>query len=499
MARVELESAGAEPELFTRPVAALELELEDATRLAAELVPLTEQVMRLRAEIDRAKQTSDVEAALAEVAAAESALRATRERDLNAIVGDLLVRHVQRVTRDQHRPAVFHRARELFAQVTRGRYRLDFDEGDAPAFRAFDTTTGLGHDLYQLSSGTRVQLLLAVRVAFVESQEPEFRLPLLLDETLGTSDDVRAQAIIDAVITLAEGGRQVFYFTAQRDEVGKWLAALEARAAPHALIDLAAARRQRPVDDTEIVPLAPVLLELLPEPDGCTHDDYGARLGVPPIRPGQDDVGSTPLWYLVDDLPALYELLRAGVETWGALRTLAEGGGGGVIDPQSPTLARAAGLARAIEALHAEARIGRGRPVDRTALVVSGALSSERQLEKILELAIQYEHGARPLIDALERREVSHLREHTIAALREFLERNGYVDDRPPRTSDQLRAAMLAAASAEIAARVLGPEDVHELVRRIEERAKGIRVGMQEARDVRQQEAESRKQGTAMG
>jgi hypothetical protein len=310
----------------------------------------------------------------------------------------------------------------------------------------------------------------------VESQEPEFRLPLLLDETLGTSDDVRAQAIIDAVITLAEGGRQVFYFTAQRDEVAKWVAALEARGAPHALIDLAAARKQRPIDDADLVPIAPVLLALLPEPDGCTHDDYGARLGVPPIRPGVDDVGSTPLWYLVDDVPTLYGLLRVGVESWGALRTLAEGGGGGVLDTQSPTWPRAVGFARAIEALHTQAKIGRGRPVDRTALVVSGILSSERQLEKILELAARYEHRAKPILDALERREVSHVREHTIADLREFFERNGYLDERPPRTPDQIRAAMLAAASAEIEAGVLGPEDVQSLLRRIEDRARGIRT-----------------------
>ena len=62
----------------------------------------------------------------------------------------------------------------------------------------------------------------AVRVAFLE-QDESARLPLLLDETLGTSDDGRAGAIIDSVIEIAREGRQVFYFTAQHDEVGKWV------------------------------------------------------------------------------------------------------------------------------------------------------------------------------------------------------------------------------------------------------------------------------------
>ena len=42
----------------------------------------------------------------------------------------------------------------------------------------------------QLSSATRVQLMLAVRVAFVESQERRVALPLLLDETLGTATTI---------------------------------------------------------------------------------------------------------------------------------------------------------------------------------------------------------------------------------------------------------------------------------------------------------------------
>jgi len=62
---------------------------------------------------------------------------------------------------------------------------------------------------------------LSVRLAFVETRETNYRLPITLDETLTNSDDKRARAAIKTMTTLA-ADRQVFYFTAQQDEVGKW-------------------------------------------------------------------------------------------------------------------------------------------------------------------------------------------------------------------------------------------------------------------------------------
>src|SRR5690606_19838647 len=109
-------------------------------------------------------------------------------------------------TRDQQLPDVFIRARQLFLRITNGAWRLDIGDGETPAFRAFHTVSGMGHALDELSTATRMQLLLAVRLAFVESQEKEQggpRLPLLLDETLGTCDDARARAVMDSLLTLA--------------------------------------------------------------------------------------------------------------------------------------------------------------------------------------------------------------------------------------------------------------------------------------------------------
>jgi len=54
------------------------------------------------------------------------------------------------------------------------------------------------------------------------------------------------------MIELARNGRQVFYFTAQGDEVAKWTAALEStNGVDHEIVDLATVRD---VDDTVHIP-----------------------------------------------------------------------------------------------------------------------------------------------------------------------------------------------------------------------------------------------------
>jgi len=69
-----------------------------------------------------------------------------------------------------------------------------------------------------------------------------FQLPLLMDEILGKSNDARAQTIIESVIELCKDGRQIFYFTAQHDEVGKWITMLENRQIQYQTIDRAQVR-----------------------------------------------------------------------------------------------------------------------------------------------------------------------------------------------------------------------------------------------------------------
>lgn len=467
----ELEAVpGFQKALVERSVEALEADQVRAAALAADLEVVTERLARLSSEIERAKRESNVEEKLAAVNTAEAKLIASREREVRAIVGGLLLRHVQEQTRDNHRPAVFHRARELFATITRGRYRLELNDETVATFRAVDVESGLGHSLNELSSGSRVQLLLAVRIAFVETQENSVRLPLLLDEVLATSDDRRAHAIIDAVITLALEGRQVFYFTAQGDEVGKWVAALEARHAEYALIDLAFARSRRDEPSFEL-PIVAVQHESLPAPNGSTHDQYGALLGVQPLWPEIDAVGATHLWYLVDDPLVLHKLLSLGLPTWGAFQNLVEHGGMSLVTEFSGAYSRAAALVRALEAWHDQMSIGHGRLVDRLTLLESEAVS-ERHIENVAALAAECGGWSNRLLDALEQGKVAGFQKRKVADLRDYLEREGYLDLRPSRGLDAIRASMLAAVADDIIRATIEAEDIDGLLLRIALRAR---------------------------
>ena len=179
---------------------------------------LQERLTRLDAEIERTEAGNSLENALAEKENKQIALEHVREEKAAKAVGQAILDNL-RENAIKNAPFVFQRAQENFQQVTDHRYTLKIPQNDS--FRARDNQRKRDFDLTELSSATRVQLLLSVRLAFVETQETSYRLPITLDETLANSDDERARAIIKTIVTLAED-RQIFYFTAQQDEVDKW-------------------------------------------------------------------------------------------------------------------------------------------------------------------------------------------------------------------------------------------------------------------------------------
>ncbi len=179
---------------------------------------LQERLTLLDAEIERAERGSSLENAFAEEESKRIALQNVREEKAAKAIGQGILDRL-RENAIKNAPLVFQRAQENFQQVTDHRYTLKIPQNDQ--FIAQDNQRKRDYDLTELSSATRVQLLLSVRLAFVETQETNYRLPITLDETLANSDDERAQAIIKTIVTLAEG-RQIFYFTAQQDEVDKW-------------------------------------------------------------------------------------------------------------------------------------------------------------------------------------------------------------------------------------------------------------------------------------
>jgi hypothetical protein len=463
-AAARLESAaGPDAELAELGLERLVSARLEAATAAEELGEIRREIGMIESRLAEARRRHDAEAAIAAADRARDQLRDLRDADATAMVGSSLVEFLQKTTRDQHRPAVFHLARDLFGRITSGRYRLDFDSDDPPAFRAYDNSTGIGHSLDELSSATRVQLLLAVRIAFIEELETGARLPLLFDETLGNSDDQRAAAIIAATCTLAADGRQIFYFTAQPDEVEKWRTILAENSESSAsFIDLAelrriAAYREIPRISRQVGTLIP------PAPAGLGHQEYGELLLVPPIDL-TSDLGATHLWYLIEDPEALHQLLRLGVETWGALEFIAQQKTTAPFGLDDITIARISAAARALQTALDLARIGQSRTVDREVLLESGAITNTF-IDRVDDLSRAANGEPAILLDELER--LPRFRADSREALRTFLEDRGYLDYREPIEPALIRLRTIDVVMNEIQQGLITIDQIERLLGRL--------------------------------
>lgn len=442
----------------------LQAKLDRCRQLAATLEGLDRQIGDIEGRVRAAKRETALEAALAAEEARLDELRTARDKDYSQLVGNVLVGYLERQQRDVQQPGVLKRAVELFARITHGRYQLLVEPGDPPGFRALDTSLGREQNLDELSSGTRLQLLLSVRVAFVEQQEQGVRLPLIFDETLGNSDEQRAGKIIEAAIEIAREGRQVFYLTAQHDELGKWRRALRDRTdIPHCEIDLARLRGFSEVEHApESIDFEPRPRVPIPPPANDDWITYGRRLNVPSLdRRGH--VGGVHLWYLIEDVNQLYRLLMHDINKWGQLQTLVDIGLAEGLTRDSQLFLQASAAARLLQRLFLYWRQGRGEPVDRAVLEASGAVSS-RFIDEVSQLAASLGGDARQLIENLRTGQVRRFHTAQIDALEAYLTERACLDDQPILDADDIREIVTPLVFADCENGLLTREHVDHLI-----------------------------------
>jgi hypothetical protein len=282
---------------------------------------------------------------------------------------------------------------------------------------------------------------------------------------LGNSDDARARAIMEAAVELAREGRQIFYFTAQADEVARWralaaegvLAGVELRD-----IDLYTARRlQRQLEiPFRMPPARPPLLA----PAGADHAEYGRRLAVPRLDRAVAEAAEVHLWYLVEEPEDLHRLLTLGPERWGPLRSLLRDGGRRLVEEGLFAELEAGG--RVAEAFLEAARVGVGRRVDRSVLEDSGAVTPTF-LDRVDDFADRVDGDATRLLAGLEGGEVPRFTQKSKDALREYLDREGYLPHQLPLGLDEIRAQVLTRVANDLAEGGLGIERMDRLVSRL--------------------------------
>lgn len=441
----------------------------------ARVPSLSETIAGIRARVKLASGGRDLEEARARRQRAGDALHRRFDELMLAEAGAFVLDQVESEHVRTSRPAVLRRAEDWFKRFTRHEFELAMGADGDGTFRARETATGEWRTLAELSSGTRMQLLLAVRVAFaIEAEKGRTPLPLFLDEALTTADPERFRAVAASLQRLSEeDGRQVFYLTAQPEESRYW-----AEAGPM-VIDLAASRRAgRAVTVPEEVGLPPAAPEP-PPPGGLRAEEYAVRVGVPPVRPWEHPAGIHVFHFLREDLDLLWRLLRAGVERLGPLVSLLDSGEAALfLSPEEQVLLRLRieGARAWIEAWQE----GRGRPVDREGLVASRAITPVF-IDRLVELAGEVDGDPRLLLRAMDTGAVPRFWGRNRQRLEEWLRENAYLGDAEPLDAHGLerRVAMALAAHGARPESVL--DQAAELARNM---AAGLAIGHKEARAV---------------
>lgn len=459
--RIELERRlAAHPQLMTLDLATLRQEEDKLRDVDEKFRKITENIGAISDRISQASKEHDVSDRQSDVRAANEDLnRSEREwaaAQIRRQVATWAREHTQRgvVT------PVVERAKRLLTEFTRGglEFKLRAEGAETrPALLARAGEADAWRSVDRLSSGERIQLLMAVRLAFLEESE-ERMLPIFLDEVLGSSDDVRAQHIIDAVISIARTGRQVFYATAQADEVEKWKARLANSDVPFRIVDLAEARNRRRSAAFPLPHLAPPPPQP-PAPDGLSHEQYGAVLQVPGVDWSESGIGSLHPWHVIEDPELLHAALLQDLVTLEKVERIAALATDGPL-----VLIREAirGPACAYRTASAGWRVGRGKEVTRSVLEES-KLVSPRFLDRAAEIAQRFAGNARALISELGENPPERWRKASTPELEDWLSREGFipiddlleVDEIVTRVREELsRQCLLFAVSNSTVARI---------------------------------------------
>jgi len=448
-------------DVLALPPAELDTRLARENELAARIPELTAEMVRIRERVAQARKRSELEhaGALTAECAVDLAEALAEQRD--NLLGRLLVANISQRHEDDTRLPVLADMNEYLGHFTGGRYRLRVGGDNPDGFVAVDNT-GQHLELATLSDGTRAQLLLAARLAFLNTAESGLQAPLFLDEALTASDPERFDTIAGAIGRMAaDTGRQIFYLTSNPVDLAAWQRALRRQNLPAAhVIDLAAQRDLgAAAPATAFAPAAEVEI---PAPGTRTAAEYGTQLKVPALRPWahENNVHLFHLWS--DDLDLLHRLLVGGLPTLGQWRRL----GRDLVQ---------SGVISTSEAARIDARgqvygtflnvwqYGRGRPVTRDDLVASKVLSP-KMLAAAGELLARTGPDAAVFMTAVNAGRIKHLHQTKKEALQEYLERHGHLDQREIRSPDQIVAHVLGTVTGALKSSALSPAEVRRLV-----------------------------------
>ncbi len=392
----------------------------------------------------------ELEQRVSDRAEARRELEQALDAHLLSEAAGLLIEDVRDAHQSSNEPAALTQAGRWFERFTRHRYRLRFHNDH---FSALDTGDGRERSVAELSTGTRVQLLLAVRLAWIERLEDQAEaLPVFMDEVLTTTDPDRYQAIVASVQELVTEGRQMFYLTAQSDDAQAWDQWSGEGPKPH-LIDMAEVRAGH-IDPLEMaMPAGERRSKRIPDPSAMALDEWAEAIGVDAIAPWRD-AGSLHVFHLLQDQPEqVAELIRYELARAGELESFLSSAQASKL-VSSDERERLENRIRAARLILDDWRLRHDRPVDDQALAQSSAIS-DNFMERVQSLNEELGGQAQALLSGLRDGKVSRFRSDNIEQLESWLMEQGYLNTRLGR--EPLGSARISLKSG------LPPQDVSQL------------------------------------
>ncbi len=210
---LEAQTEGMDPDRLPGRISQLQHEILD------ELEPRQTELARTKGREERELELMDGrdQAALLadQVQAMLARIRSSAERYVQVKLAGRILRSQIEHYRKENQGPLLSRASDHFSALTRGSFdqlMTDFNEKDEPVLAGIRPGGKCVH-VEGMSSGTRDQLYLALRLAslekYMDSAEP---MPFIVDDILVDFDDARSQAALNALAELAKK-TQVILFT----------------------------------------------------------------------------------------------------------------------------------------------------------------------------------------------------------------------------------------------------------------------------------------------
>jgi len=176
---------------------------------------LLDRLGGIKKERDSLMNTSELARLATEIETLKENLKLARQDWLtNRIALDLL-HSVKNKYEKEKQPEVIGKAKKHFSKITGGKYpdlRVPFGQQGVTITDRHEKRKAL----HTLSRGTKEQLLLSLRLGFIESYEKEAEpLPVVMDEVLVNFDEKRARKLSEILNDFGQN-RQILIFTCHR-------------------------------------------------------------------------------------------------------------------------------------------------------------------------------------------------------------------------------------------------------------------------------------------